>query len=173
MITDPYARPVLPDEMYEAAVRLRDHPPRPAASHRASARRPHVDADLIEVGCNLLHGDPLNPLAAEEQLYLNDDALIRSGTVYAVVSDADPETGEITRAFLVVKHHKGRLVWDRFRAGEVAKIDPPNPNSMRRLARFCAREICGHRGGKAKRGPFVTADLRCLDALDAFVRALS
>ena len=167
MITDPYARADVEDEIYDAARRLRDHPPRRA--RREHTGRPHADADLVEIGCFLVEGDPRKPMEAEENLYLNDEGVVRSGTVYAVVNDVDQETGEITRAFLVVKQHKGRLVWDRFASSRVGMIGPPESSRMRYLARACAREI----GERKKRGPFTTDDLRALDALDALVRSLS
>lgn len=120
------------------------------------------DLDLVEVGCRLTIGHaPRNDeeaLAVEEREFDGD---ARVQTVYAIVSDPAPETGEIRRAFMTVAWSKGRLRWVRIREDQVAKVHLPDGASLRWLIRQLGREL-----GSRKRG-LTSDDIRAIEALYA------
>ncbi|HEV2071062.1 MAG TPA: hypothetical protein VGR26_14830 [Acidimicrobiales bacterium] len=126
-----------------------------------AADRTAPDLDLVEIGCRLTIGHaPRNDeeaLLVEEQEF--DD--IGVGTVYAIVSDPDPETGEIRRAFLTVRFAGGRVHWRRVTEDQVANVRLPDVSSLRYLIRTLGREL-----GKRKRG-LTSEDRKLIEALYA------
>jgi hypothetical protein len=126
--------------------------------------RPLADLDLVEVGCRLLAGNPPRNDSErewlEEQVYV-EDVLDQAGTVWSIVSDVDPDTGEIRRAFMAVRWAHGRLHWRRLTPERVAKVNLPDASSLRWLIRCLGREL-----GRRKRG-LTSEDHNIIEALYA------
>jgi hypothetical protein len=124
--------------------------------------RPLADLDLVEIGCRLTIGTPAH---TDEDRYVVEgmeyDEVARAGTVFAVVSDVDHDTGEVRRAFMTVQWSHGRLRWERITPERVAKVNLPDASSLRWLIRCLGREL-----GKRKRG-LTSEDHRIIEALYA------
>lgn len=132
--------------------------------HRRLQDTPHPkakDLDLVEIGCRITFGRP--PRNDEEAMLLEEQEFddVGVGTVYAIVSDPDPETGEIRRAFMTVRFAGGRLHWRRITEDQVANVRLPDIASLRYLIRTLGREL-----GKRKRG-LTSEDRQLIEALYA------
>lgn len=135
-----------------------------------TARRDHPDAGLIEIGSWVTHGSP--PLDDEDRMALEErvmDGDAKAGVVWRIATDVDPDTGAISRAFMVVRQWKGTVVFARWTPDQIAQVGLPNVASVRSMARAIAR----HLGDRKRRGAFTSDDLQALDALNALVGSLS
>lgn len=108
------------------------------------------EADLVELGMSVwaLSADATDA----------DMRQVKGGTVVAIETDVDAETGELQRRFVTATAWRGAIRFDVLTADEVAQLSPMNVAVVRGLIRVAAAAVA-----KPKRSTISSDEARCID----------
>lgn len=112
---------------------------------------------LVEIGCSVFALD-LNETDVRSQD-------VKGGTVIAIETDVDPETGETQRRFVTATPWRGDVRFDVVLASECRQVAPPNASFIRSLVRALAKAVAS-----SKR--FGTHQVRCMGAATRLMEVL-
>lgn len=125
-------------------------------------RRPVSLADLalVEPGCTVFALD------------LNDDTdadagNVKGGTVYAIETQRDPETGETQRRFHTATPWRGEIRFDTVLAERVRQVELVNAAAARTVIRQAAKVIATSKGAT-----FTSFERRCATVIVELMKAL-
>jgi hypothetical protein len=111
-----------------------------------------ADTDYVEVGMTVLALD----LEGDTDADLQD---VRGGVVVAIDTHVDPDSGEISRAFICAKQWRRQIRWSTLTAADVRDVLPFDAAAVRRLIKALARDIAD------TKGVLLTNERKAIDAI--------
>lgn len=115
-------------------------------------------ADTIEIGSYCWR-------RASEDLMLSGEG--REGTVVRIEEHVDPETGELSRRYVVVRQYRGQVRWASILEPDLGDVALPNSATIRSLLRAMGRAM-GER-----RGPITSTDVDLHQAMGALLEVVA